>query len=628
MWWSLCAASDSVAPVIRMRTTVATVAAAVLAAVLVGGVATPATSQTTAETLGGGTLRVALSRWAPAAPTWTMDLDPQTQYWTGGWALLQCCLVRTLMGYPDVPISDGGGDLLPDLASDFPTVSSDGLTWTFHLKQGVYYAPPLGNVEITAPDIVRAIERVAAYPDRVEGSYAAAYYSPIEGFERIAHGAPGSISGLSTPDPYTLEVDLKQPVGDLGERFSVPASAPIARYGDRPLGIAQGYDAHEFGPHAVATGPYMFERSPQLDFSRPGEAAHALYSDADKRWVWVRNPSWDASTDPLRAALPDRIEFIVSTGDASGAKEVERHNDDVVRMVQEGTVDVAMTQTGGGATPEARASFGDASSGSIVDKETAAENLLGFRLVVPPFDDLHVRRAVSYALNRDAYVKASQGGVVAQSHLILDPFTENILFGYEPYVGSDLRAAGREMALSTYDRDHDGRCDMDVCRHVRFACTCTDADHALMRPLSALGMHVVFESLPSYGVDPSDDTIGLSTIAFGYDWQDAYSLVDQLSSTERLLMIGKTPTELRSYGHQGYRVPSLDAEITSCELLVGPSRAWCWAALDQREMVEVAALIPLGRKVAYWARGPNVASFGVNWSGQPMLDRMVLAPTS
>src|SRR5439155_17731978 len=70
--------------------------------------------------------------------------DPQ---WAGedpmSYELARCCLLRTLLSYNGEATSGGGTVLRPDVASALPTVSTDGLTWTFHLKHGLHYAPPL-----------------------------------------------------------------------------------------------------------------------------------------------------------------------------------------------------------------------------------------------------------------------------------------------------------------------------------------------------------------------------------------------------------------------------------------------------------------------------------------------------
>ena len=65
--------------------------------------------------------------------------------------LLRCCLARTLLMPDDRPGHAGG--LVPDLASTMPVVSTDGLIWTFRLRSGLTYAPPLDHTPIVAADL-------------------------------------------------------------------------------------------------------------------------------------------------------------------------------------------------------------------------------------------------------------------------------------------------------------------------------------------------------------------------------------------------------------------------------------------------------------------------------------------
>src|SRR3982750_2830671 len=132
--------------------------------------------------------------------------DPQKEYYSVTWEWYRCCLLRTLLSYKGVPTDQGGAELQPDIATDQPEVSSDGLTYTFTLKSGINYAPPFQDVEVTSGDIVRAIEREAD-PDASVGGYNF-YYSIIEGFDDFGDGKADSISGLETPDDSTLVVNL------------------------------------------------------------------------------------------------------------------------------------------------------------------------------------------------------------------------------------------------------------------------------------------------------------------------------------------------------------------------------------------------------------------------------------
>src|SRR6266702_1850178 len=111
--------------------------------------------------------------------------DPQREYYTIGWEWLKCCLTRTLLGFNLLGPNQKGNELIPDLATELPTSSSDGLTCTFHIQPNVHYAPPLQNVSVTAGDFIRALSRVAN-PDTV--AQYPFYYSSLEGFDDVANG--------------------------------------------------------------------------------------------------------------------------------------------------------------------------------------------------------------------------------------------------------------------------------------------------------------------------------------------------------------------------------------------------------------------------------------------------------
>lgn len=93
-----------------------------------------------------------------------------------------------------------------------PPISDDGLTWTFTIKPGIRYGPPLQDVIVTSQDFVRALEREACGTSNV-GGYSF-YCFAIKGFDDFAAGDADSISGLETPDDSTLVVTLNEPTGN------------------------------------------------------------------------------------------------------------------------------------------------------------------------------------------------------------------------------------------------------------------------------------------------------------------------------------------------------------------------------------------------------------------------------
>ena len=86
----------------------------------------------------GGTLRAAFAIGGFLPDTF----DPQRAYNYGTWEIFRCCLTRTLLSYNGHPSDEGGAEVRPDLAVSMPTVSTDGLTWTFHMRRGIHYGPP------------------------------------------------------------------------------------------------------------------------------------------------------------------------------------------------------------------------------------------------------------------------------------------------------------------------------------------------------------------------------------------------------------------------------------------------------------------------------------------------------
>jgi oligopeptide transport system substrate-binding protein len=98
---------------------------------------------------------------------------------------------------------------VPLLATGEPDISSDGLTYTFHLRQDVKFS---NGDPVTSADVVYSWNRAA----RLNDSYGIVF-APVAGYAAVApaSGTPTAttLSGLSAPDKYTVKATLKQPAG-------------------------------------------------------------------------------------------------------------------------------------------------------------------------------------------------------------------------------------------------------------------------------------------------------------------------------------------------------------------------------------------------------------------------------
>jgi peptide/nickel transport system substrate-binding protein len=245
--------------------------------------------------------------------------------------------------------------LVPDLALALPTPSNDGSTYAFRLRSGIRYSD---GRPVRAGDFRRAIERLF----RLD-SPGASYFAGLIGASScltkrtrctLGHGivtddaASEIVFHLRTPDPeflYKLAV--------LGFSAPIPPGTP-----DRDMGS---------GP-VPGTGPYRI-------------------ASASKREVrFVRNPFF---REWSRAAQPRGNADVV-------VWRFERSIELAVRAVEQGHADSLAALIPPAQLRELRTRL----PGQLHQSPTFAVDFIPLNTHRPPFDDVRVRRALNYAIDR------------------------------------------------------------------------------------------------------------------------------------------------------------------------------------------------------------------------------------
>ncbi len=264
----------------------------------------------------GGTLKIV----AAGGPTY---LDPVPAYYTANY-ILERTFARQLLSYPTVPDPTIGGKgwvkdtiPVPDVATAYPTVangglSKDGLTYTFHIKQGVDWStsPPR---QVVAADFVREFK---AFCNTVAPVGNLPYYSnTISGltsycdqetkfFAKIKKPTAAqfanfqnthNISGITTPNSSTIQFHMIRPAGDFPFMLAMPFASARPVEADKYIP-----GSNDFNEHIVSDGPYK------------------VSSYVPSRSITlVRNPAWKQSSDPIRHQYLNEITVTMGVNDAA-----------------------------------------------------------------------------------------------------------------------------------------------------------------------------------------------------------------------------------------------------------------------------------------------------------------------
>lgn len=590
----------------KTRVALVTVATVVLlVAAACGGGSTPVRSLKP-----GGVLRVGTSTFNLSG-----NLDPTDEYDETGWSILNP-IERTLVTYKYAP-GAAGLQLVPDLAKSVPTPTDHGLTYTFHLKPGIKFGPPL-NREITSKDVAFAFQRINW--KTVAAQYGFYYDGVIRGMTGKA-SRPTPISGITTPNASTIIFHLTRPVGDFLNRLTLEATAPIPPSVGRcfPSSGTYGYDI-------IASGPYMIQGEQHLNVSSCKTITPMSGMHPESQVTLVRNPDYNPATDREsgRKAYPNAIQFTIDTNVTDIFSKIESGAFDVTLFDQPPKTVLRTYLT----TPSLKSRL-HASAWGYTD-------YLAMNTETPPFDDVHVRQAVNWILDRTELQLAWGGSIAGR---IATEMIPSIILGSAaklqppvysmPGMTGSLAKAEAAMRLSSrYDPKHDGKCDVAACRNVILLINntppWTDAEPILVEDLAKIGIQVVpreMESGAAYteSANPKN-RIPLYVGFWIYDYPDAYTVMEPLFGGHAILpngnpnfsLVGLTPSIAKSIGvpYPPEGSPNIDPQIARCEAIVaGYHRDACWAALDHYMMQDQAPVAPFQWRNNLTPVGSDVTHF-------------------
>jgi len=612
----------------RLLALVLAACALTLVAVACGGDDGPSGSDgTTAGDSGGepakgGTYRISTTQF-----NHTGGFDPTGEYLGTDLAFYSNLLVRTLVGYNHKAGAEGN-ELVPDLATDMGQVSEDGLTYTFTLKDGVEFSPPV-NRAVTSQDIAYAFERIGT--ESLVAQYGF-YYTVIQGMAEFTEGKAKTISGIETPDDKTIKFTLTQPTGDFLYRLGMSAAGPI------PPEVGKCFtQAGEYGRNVVSSGPYMLEGSDEVDISSCKTIKPASGNDPNRQMTFVRNPNYDASTDGTRPSYVDRFEYTINT-----------NPNDIFNKIEAGELEGEVE------SPPARVLRKYSTTSELKDRLQVEAGdrtwYITMNLTQPPFDDIHVRKAANLIMDKAGLQRAWGGpirGDIAE-HIVPNTMFNGDLDDYAPYAtengAGDAAKAAEEMKQSKYDTDQDGKCDAPECSGVLFVNRnvppWTDMEPVIEQSFLKLGIELntrEFEDAYPIIQDATRNVPVSAVPGWGKDYADASTFMVLFDSRSILpqgnvnySLTGLTPDFARQNKISGSveNLPSVDGDIDECNKLVDAERLTCWEELDKKLTEEIVPWIPYLDATNVDVLGPAVTAYEYDqFSGEAAFSRVAVDPS-
>lgn len=340
----------------------------------------------------GGTLTV-----LNADPT--ENFDPARLYTSGG-GNVPSLVFRTLTTR-NRENGAAGAKVVPDLATDTGRPDKDATVWTYTLKKGLKYED---GTAITSADIKYGIERSFA-PELSGGAPylrdwlvgAADYQGPYKDKK--------GLSAIETPDARTIVFHLNKPEGEFPYLATQTQFTPVPKAKDTGTKYAE---------HPVSSGPYRV-------VTNENNGEHI---------VLERNTYWSTATDAERKAYPDKVD-VKSGLDSSVINQ---------RLsASQGADATAVTvDTNLGPAELAKVTGDKELSSRVGTGHFGYTNYIAFNPTVKPFNNVKVRQAISYAVDRSSVINAAGGSALAEAATTYLPNQKS--FGYTPY---DLFPAGK-----------------------------------------------------------------------------------------------------------------------------------------------------------------------------------------
>lgn len=454
--------------------------------------------------------------------------------------------------------------VVPDLA-DTGKTTDNGKTWTFTLQDGLKFSD---GTPITSADVKWGVERSFApafggglgyHKDLLGGGD---YKGPFEGKE---------LDSIKTPDAKTIVFTLTRPYGDWPWIASTPAFAPVPK--------GKGAEPN-YSEKAITSGPYQIGK-----YQKGVEAKLS------------RNPNWEADKDKVRGGLPDEIVFQLGQEASVASQRLAADSGDDKFAFGSNFVSPAQL---------AQLQSNESAKSRVVTSKSGAVAYLALNNQKAPLNNVKVRQAFQYAVNKSAYQTASAGTAALAGDTASTLITQGIE-GREQFDLYQTKPEGdpeKAKQLLTEAGFPNGLENLSLVLNKNN--NQTAKAEAIQAALARANIKVNIRSLEADAYESETNlaenpTYDLTLSSWQPDFPSANANIQPLFATSE---IGKG-----GYNTSRYSNPEVDRLIEEAQSTVDPVEAGRkWAAIDKRIMQD-SPVVPLIYTRNSFIRGSKVGNF-------------------
>lgn len=283
-------------------------------------------------------------------------LDPAIGYDWQNWSIIKSLFSRLLDYEP------GTTNLVPDLATEMPKISADGMTFEFNMRDDVKFHN--GRL-LVADDVKYSIERAVNPKTQSPG---AGFFASIEGFDDAAGGKSTNISGITVNSPTSITFKLSRPDATFLHVMAINFASVVPKEDAEKFGP-------DFGKNPVGSGAFKFTS-----------------------WALGQKLTIDKNADYYREGLPklDQINFEVGVDPTVALQRLKNNEVDVL----------------GDSIPAANYIAEKENSdneGLIIEGGQLQTGYVTLNVKIKPLNNVKVRQAVNHAIDKDRIVQILNG---------------------------------------------------------------------------------------------------------------------------------------------------------------------------------------------------------------------------